>query len=104
LLAWEAGFDGVDIKGCHRYLNSELFSAFDRPGRYGGSFGNRTRFMRETVDKVREALRGEMVLASRLNLYNGLPADSAVPVRTDWASTFQNRSRCADNCMIKACA
>lgn len=73
LLAWEAGFDGVDIKGCHRYLNSELFSAVDRPGRYGGSFENRTRFMRETVDKVREALRGEMLLASRLNLFDGLP-------------------------------
>lgn len=25
-LAKEAGFDGVDIKCCHRYLNSELLS------------------------------------------------------------------------------
>ncbi len=73
LLAWEAGFDGVDIKGCHRYLNSELFSAVTRPGRYGGSFENRTRWMLDTVDKIREALRGEILLASRLNLYDGLP-------------------------------
>ena len=73
LLAWEAGFDGVDIKACHRYLASELLSAFDRPGRYGGSFENRTRFLLETVDKVRTALKGEMILASRLNLYDGLP-------------------------------
>ena len=38
LLAEKAGFDGVDIKCCHRYLNSELLSAFERDGRYGGSF------------------------------------------------------------------
>ena len=36
-LAEQAGFDGVDIKCCHRYLNSELLSAYEREGRYGGS-------------------------------------------------------------------
>jgi len=79
LLAWEAGFDGVDIKGCHRYLASELLSATDRPGRYGGSYENRTRFLLETVDKVRIALRGEMLLANRLNLYDGLPGGFGCP-------------------------
>ena len=73
LLAWEAGFDGVDIKACHRYLVSELLSATGRPGKYGGSFENRTRFLLETVDKVKVALKGEMILASRLNLFDGLP-------------------------------
>ncbi len=73
LLAWEAGFDGVDIKACHRYLVSELLSATGRPGRYGGSFENRTRFLLETLDKVRTALKGEMILASRMNLFDGLP-------------------------------
>lgn len=32
-LAQKAGFDGVDIKCCHRYLNSELLSAYNRKGR-----------------------------------------------------------------------
>ena len=41
VLAEKAGFDGVDIKACHRYLNSELLSAYHRPGRYGGSLENR---------------------------------------------------------------
>ena len=31
-LAEEAGFDGVDIKACHRYLMSELLSAYTREG------------------------------------------------------------------------
>ena len=30
VLAEKAGFDGVDIKCCHRYLNSELLSAYNR--------------------------------------------------------------------------
>ncbi|MBQ3508276.1 MAG: flavin oxidoreductase/NADH oxidase, partial [Clostridia bacterium] len=42
-LAVQAGFDGVDVKSCHGYLFQELLSAFHRPGRYGGSFENRTR-------------------------------------------------------------
>ena len=37
-LARKAGFDAADIKSCHGYLLSELASAFDRPGMYGGSY------------------------------------------------------------------
>ena len=49
MLAEKAGFDGVDIKCCHRYLNSELLSAYNREGRYGGCFENRTRLLRDSV-------------------------------------------------------
>ena len=49
VLAEKAGFDGVDIKACHRYLNSELLSAYNRPGKYGGSLENRTRLLREAI-------------------------------------------------------
>jgi 2,4-dienoyl-CoA reductase-like NADH-dependent reductase (Old Yellow Enzyme family) len=48
-LAQTAGFDFVDIKHCHGYLGHEFLSATRRPGRYGGSFENRTRFLREIV-------------------------------------------------------
>lgn len=49
LLAREVGFDGVDIKSCHRYLLSELLASHTRGGKYGGSFENRTRFLRQTI-------------------------------------------------------
>lgn len=49
LLAQEAGFDGADIKCCHRYLLSEMLSAFTRPGDYGGAFENRTRLLRNAI-------------------------------------------------------
>jgi len=57
-LAQQAGYDFVDIKHCHGYLGHEFLSAVDRPGRYGGSFENRTRFLRETVAKTRRAAPG----------------------------------------------
>jgi NADPH2 dehydrogenase len=47
--AWELGFDFVDIKHCHGYLGHEFLSAHTREGEYGGSFENRTRFLREVV-------------------------------------------------------
>ena len=57
-LAQQAGYDFVDIKHCHGYLGHEFLSAVDRPGRYGGSFENRTRFLREAVAKTRSAAPG----------------------------------------------
>ncbi len=52
-LAEQAGFDGIDIKACHRYLNCELLSAYHRPGRYGGSLENRTRLLREGIQNAK---------------------------------------------------
>ena len=52
-IAWGAGFAFVDIKHCHGYLGHELLSAHTRPGPYGGSFENRTRFLRAIVTGIR---------------------------------------------------
>ena len=71
VLAEKAGFDGVDIKCCHRYLNSELLSAFDRDGRYGGSLENRTRLLREGVKGAIESCSKDFIVSSRLNVYDG---------------------------------
>ena len=56
--AQEIGFDFVDIKHCHGYLGHEFLSAFSRPGIYGGSFENRTRFLREIVRGIRRECPG----------------------------------------------
>ncbi|MBR2339664.1 MAG: flavin oxidoreductase/NADH oxidase [Clostridia bacterium] len=73
VLAEQAGFDGVDIKCCHRYLNSELLSAFNRDGRYGGSLENRTRLLRESVKGAIESCNRGFTVTSRLNVYDGFP-------------------------------
>lgn len=69
-LAMEAGFDGVDVKACHLYLFSELLGAFERDGRYGGSYENRTRILKESVEAAKSAV-GKGILASRFNMYDG---------------------------------
>lgn len=73
VMAREVGFDGVDIKACHRYLVSELLASHTRDGRYGGSFENRTRFLLDTVRAVRSAVGDDFVVACRLNAYDAHP-------------------------------
>lgn len=70
-LSAAAGFDGVDIKACHGYLISELLSAFDRPGIYGGSFENRSRLFREIMESAFRVLPKNSIRATRLNVFDG---------------------------------
>jgi NADPH-dependent glutamate synthase beta subunit-like oxidoreductase/2,4-dienoyl-CoA reductase-like NADH-dependent reductase (Old Yellow Enzyme family) len=72
-IAFEVGFDAVDIKACHGYLINELFACYDRPGRYGGSFENRTRLLVETVQRVREELGDKGRVVTRLGIYDAIP-------------------------------
>ena len=53
-----AGFDVIEIHAAHGYLIHEFLSPFSnrRVDAYGGSFENRTRFLRECVEAVRRAL------------------------------------------------
>jgi len=71
ILAAKCGFDGVDIKSCHGYLLNELLGAHTRQGRYGGSFENRTRFLRETIDRVRNEVP-TIFVTTRLNVYDAV--------------------------------
>lgn len=90
-LARDAGFDGVDIKCCHKYLFSELLSAYNRPGRYGGSLENRARLFLDSVAAASVWANDDFVLASRLGLYDCLPypwgfgADHTDYLKIDWA-------------------
>jgi 2,4-dienoyl-CoA reductase-like NADH-dependent reductase (Old Yellow Enzyme family) len=69
--AWvvdQAGGDGIDFKTCNGYLGSEILRpANSRTDGYGGSFENRTRFFRETVDKIRKVVRPDFVLGARIS-------------------------------------
>jgi len=73
VLAKDAGFDGVDIKSCHRYLLSELLASFTREGKYGGSFENRTRFLLDTIKAVHKAVGDDFIIACRFNVFDAHP-------------------------------
>lgn len=71
-LACKAGFDGVDIKACHRYLLGELLSAYTRKGRYGGSYENRTRLFRSIIRNIRNELGPGFTVGSRFGVYDAI--------------------------------
>ncbi len=72
-LAEKAGFDGIDVKNCHGYLNNELMTAYERPGEYGGSFENRTRFYFNAIEASRAAVGKDFIITSRMNIFDGYP-------------------------------
>ncbi len=109
--AQSAGFAFVDIKHCHGYLGHEFLSARTRPGNYGGSFENRTRFLREVVDGIRRDAPG-LDIGVRLSAFDLIPfrmgsdrrgepekfdgrydyafgADATNPLEIDLSETFQ---------------
>jgi len=64
-----AGAQVIEIHGAHGYLLHEFLSplANKRSDNYGGSFENRTRFLLETVTKVKAAIPSEILLFVRLS-------------------------------------
>lgn len=71
-MAHRIGFDFVDIKHCHGYLGHELLGAFTREGDFGGSFENRTRFLRDIVEGIRAEVP-DLTLAIRLSAFDTPP-------------------------------
>jgi len=82
--AADAGADFVDIKHCHGYLLHEFLGAHTRPGKYGGSFENRTRLLREIVAGLRAS-------GNRIDLGVRLSAFDFVPFRPDPAQSLPGK-------------
>ena len=74
-VAQQAGFDFVDIKHCHGYLGHEFMSAHTRAGAYGGSFENRTRFLKEVITAARSLAPG-LKIGVRLSAFDSVPFKS----------------------------
>jgi len=71
-IAARCGARFVDIKHCHGYLGHEFLSAVTRPGLYGGSLENRTRFLREIVAGIR-ASTNNLKIGVRLSAFDFVP-------------------------------
>jgi 2,4-dienoyl-CoA reductase-like NADH-dependent reductase (Old Yellow Enzyme family) len=64
-----AGFDFVEIHAAHGYLLHSFYSPVSnqRKDEYGGSFENRTRFLVETVQRVRKVWPERLPLVVRIS-------------------------------------
>lgn len=67
--AYRAGFRVIEVHAAHGYLFHEFLSPLSntRKDSYGGSFVNRTRFLRDTVAAVRKAVPDRAPLFVRLS-------------------------------------
>ncbi len=78
--AMEAGFDGVEIHSSNGYLFHQFFTkcSNNRTDEYGGSIENRTRFLFEVLDEVKQVMPEERI-GLRLNPsahdYHGITLD-----------------------------
>ena len=71
-IAWDLGYHFVDIKHCHGYLGHEFLGAFTREGPFGGSFENRTRFVRQIIEGIRAEAPG-LGIGVRLSVFDFVP-------------------------------
>ncbi len=80
----DAGFDIIYVYGAHSYLPLQFLSpwANKRTDEYGGSFENRARFWRESLEKVREAVGDTCAIASRFAV-DTLYGDKGVELEKD---------------------
>lgn len=69
-----AGFDYVEIHGCHGYLIAEFLSPYTnrRTDVYGGSLANRMRFPLEVVEAVRSVIPDGVALGFRISAHEYL--------------------------------
>ena len=64
--AKKAGYDGVQLHGCHYYLINDFASAVNqRTDEYGGSTENRARFGCEIIRGIREACGEDFLISVR---------------------------------------
>lgn len=79
----KAGFDFVEIHGCHGYLINQFLSPLTnaRLDEYGGIRANRIKFALEIVQEIREEVGDQFVIFYRIaaddNMENGITIDDA---------------------------
>jgi 2,4-dienoyl-CoA reductase-like NADH-dependent reductase (Old Yellow Enzyme family) len=75
--ALTAGFQLIELHAAHGYLLHQFLSPLSnqRDDRYGGSFDNRSRIVREIVSAVREVWPADLPLWLRVSATDWAPAD-----------------------------
>lgn len=79
--AVEVGFDVIEIHNAHGYLLHQFLSPVSnkRTDQYGGSFENRTRLTRETIEAVRAIMPKDMPLFVRISADDWLKGQDEFP-------------------------
>ena len=73
-VAVAAGFDAIELHFGHLYLPSSFLSPKmnRRKDEYGGSIDNRSRFVRQIAQRVREVVGSRIAVTAKLNMVDGI--------------------------------
>ncbi|WP_019154409.1 NADPH dehydrogenase NamA [Robertmurraya massiliosenegalensis] len=84
LRAKKSGFDVIEIHAAHGYLINEFLSPLSnkRTDEYGGTAENRYRFLRETIEAVKEVWNGPLFVRVSASDYHpdGMAPEDYVPL------------------------
>ncbi|KAJ5706578.1 hypothetical protein N7488_006379 [Penicillium malachiteum] len=85
-LAVQAGIDVIEIHGAHGYLINEFLSPVTnrRTDKYGGSFENRIRIVKEVAAAIRAAIPAGMPLFLRISATEWLEGQPAAEKTGSW--------------------
>ncbi len=101
-LAYQAGFDAVDIKVSHGYLLHELLAGYTRTdSRYGGTLDNRLRLLTSLMDHPSPILKSCRLSATDLLPYPygfGMSHDGSMNINL--SETLEVISRLRDRCRL----
>jgi 2,4-dienoyl-CoA reductase-like NADH-dependent reductase (Old Yellow Enzyme family)/NADPH-dependent 2,4-dienoyl-CoA reductase/sulfur reductase-like enzyme len=89
--AAEAGYDGIDIHGCHSYLIGQFTSEVlnKRTDQWGGSFENRMKFGMEVYKSIKASVGEDFPLGVKISTWEDFPGgirmDEARKIARKWA-------------------
>jgi len=89
--AREAGFDMVELHGCHGYLLSSFLSPLTnkRSDEYGGSVAKRARFVMEIVSLIKERVGQDFPVSVRMNGSDYMPGGTTVDMAQQTAKLLE---------------
>jgi len=89
--AREAGFDMVELHGCHGYLLSSFLSPLTnkRSDKYGGSVAKRARFVMEIVSLIKERVGQDFPVSVRMNGSDYMPGGTTVDMAQQTAKLLE---------------
>jgi len=89
--ARDAGFDMVELHGCHGYLLSSFMSPLTnkRSDRYGGSVANRARFVVEIVKLIKERVGQDFPVSVRMNGSDYMPGGTTLDMACQTAKLLE---------------
>ena len=89
--ARDAGFDMVELHGCHGYLLSGFLSPLTnrRGDKYGGSVANRARFVMEIVGLIKERVGEDFPVSVRMNGSDYMPGGVTVDMARQTAKLLE---------------